>query len=199
MSGGRYISDAAVAAGADPLSPYWVRSELRCTKAGLRGRPKVLDLTRVVHHDGANLSKVGLSECAARVAPLVAARGDADTPVFEAMEEPSAASAAAVGTAAFNNAEEVRAEGVRVLKKKRTRTLSVFLYAAVPTAAAEATDASSIASNTDVSASPRAATRGATRAAHSDKPTLERLAPSWWTTRVRSRTLGRPRRPALVQ
>ena len=88
----------AVAAGANPLSPDWVRNELRYTKAGLRGQPKVLDLTREVHHDGANCSKVGLSECAARVAPLVAARGDADTSVFEAMEEASAASAAAVAT-----------------------------------------------------------------------------------------------------
>eukprot|EP00904_Undaria_pinnatifida_P011885 jgi/Undpi1/7827/HiC_scaffold_23.g10300.m1 len=101
------MSDAAVAAGANPLPPDWVRSELRCTKAGLRGQPNVLDLTRVVHHDGANFSKVGLAECAARVAPLVAARGNADTSVFEAMEEASAASGAAVGMAAYKNAEGV--------------------------------------------------------------------------------------------
>ena len=108
MSEGRDMSDAAVAAGANPLSPDWVRSELRCTKAGLRGQPKVLDLTRVVHHDGANFSKVGLSECAVRVAPLVAARGDADTSVFEPIEEASAASATAVGPVSYTNAEGMR-------------------------------------------------------------------------------------------
>ena len=51
MSEGGDMSDAAVAAGTNPLSPDWVRNDLRCTNAGLRGQPKVLDLTRVVHHD----------------------------------------------------------------------------------------------------------------------------------------------------
>ena len=36
MSEDRGMSDAAVAASANSLSPDWVRSELRCTKAGLR-------------------------------------------------------------------------------------------------------------------------------------------------------------------
>ena len=108
MSEGIDMSDGTVVAGANPFSPDWVRSELRCTKAGLRGQPTVLDLTRVVHNNGANFSKVGLSERAAGVAPLAAARGDADTSMFKAMEEASTASAAAVGMAAYKNAEGVR-------------------------------------------------------------------------------------------
>eukprot|EP00904_Undaria_pinnatifida_P005509 jgi/Undpi1/2088/HiC_scaffold_12.g05474.m1 len=123
MSEGRNMSDAAVAASANSLPPDWVRSELRCTKASLDGQRNFLDLTRVVHHDGANFPKVGLSECAARVAPLVAARGDADTSVFESMEEASTVSAAVVGTAAYKNAE-----GVQVLVSWALEALRPSLF-----------------------------------------------------------------------
>eukprot|EP00904_Undaria_pinnatifida_P008814 jgi/Undpi1/5062/HiC_scaffold_19.g08414.m1 len=44
MSEGGDMSDAAVAAGTNPLSPDWVRNDLRCTNAGLRGQPKVVSL-----------------------------------------------------------------------------------------------------------------------------------------------------------
>ena len=91
------MSDGTVVAGANSFSPDWVRSELRCTKASLRGQPTVLDLTLVVHNNEANFSKVGLSERAVGVAPLAAARGDADTSMLKAMEEASAASAAERG------------------------------------------------------------------------------------------------------
>eukprot|EP00904_Undaria_pinnatifida_P002455 jgi/Undpi1/1220/HiC_scaffold_108.g14134.m1 len=94
MSEGIAMSDGTVVAGANSFSPDWVRSELRCTKASLRGQPTVLDLTLVVHNNEANFSKVGLSERAVGVAPLAAARGDADTSMLKAMEEASAASAA---------------------------------------------------------------------------------------------------------
>ena len=123
MPEGRNMSDAAVAASANSLPPDWVRSEFRCTKASLDGQRNFLYLTRVVHHDGANFSKVGLSECAARVAPLVAARGDADTSVFESMEEASAVSAAVVGTAAYKNAE-----GVQVLVSWALEALRPSLF-----------------------------------------------------------------------
>ena len=72
---------------------------------------------------GPFVSKVGLSECAARVAPLVAARGDAGTPVFETMDEASAVSAAAVGTAAYKNAE-----GMRVLVSWALEALRPSLF-----------------------------------------------------------------------
>ena len=75
---------------------------------------------------------------------------------------------------------------------------SAFLYDPVPTAEANPTDASPIAASTDVSTSPRAATKGATREVLSDRTALEKLASSWWMMRVRWRTFGWLCRPALV-
>lgn len=130
------FDDAAVAAGANPLSPDWVRSELRCTKAGLRVQPTVLDLTRLIHHDRANFSKISSSECAVRlVAPLVAARGDADTSVFSVMEEALAAAASAVGTTPFNNAEGVKiliSWALEALRPSLERGSRVYLPSPVP-------------------------------------------------------------------
>ena len=68
-----------MASGATSLGPGWVRGEFQCTKAGLRGVPRVLGLTRVLHHDGASLSKLTIVEAAERHAPLAAARGGGKT------------------------------------------------------------------------------------------------------------------------
>lgn len=68
------VADAATAAGATPLPSDWSRPELRCTKIGMTGQPRVLDPTRVIHHDGTKFSKLSVADAAERLAPLVAAR-----------------------------------------------------------------------------------------------------------------------------
>lgn len=78
------MTDAAPAAGATQPSGNWVRSELKCTKARPTACPR-LDL--IIHHYVTNFSKLTLPESAKRLAPLVAARGDADTSVSVVMGE----------------------------------------------------------------------------------------------------------------
>ena len=70
------MSEAATASGASNLDPGRVRGELPSTEAGLRGQPRVLYLTRVLHHDGASFSKLTIVEAAERLAPLVVTRGE---------------------------------------------------------------------------------------------------------------------------
>ena len=48
-----------------------------------------------------------------------------------------------------------------------------------------------------LSTSSRVATGRVARESHSDRPALEMFAPSWRMTRVRSKTIGWPRRPPL--
>lgn len=95
-----------MASGATPLDPGWVRGELSCTKGGMRRQRDTLSHTQVLHQDGAG-SKLTIVATAERLAPLVAARGDEETPAFPVMAKVSVVSVSAVGTASFKNAEGV--------------------------------------------------------------------------------------------
>ena len=59
-----------MASGVTLLDPGWVRGELPCTKAGMRGQPCILDLIRVLHHDGASFFKLTIVRGGSRERPI---------------------------------------------------------------------------------------------------------------------------------
>lgn len=113
-----------MAAGATPLwTPNGFAGSFRAPKPGLRGQPRVLDITHVIHHDGASLSKISLPEATERLAPFVAVCDDANTSVFVVMSEATAVSTSAVRIASFRNAEGVRMLVMWALEALRTSLL----------------------------------------------------------------------------
>ena len=98
------MSIAAATARASPLDPDWVLGALPCTKLGMKGGPRVLDLSKIIDLDGSSLAQLSVPECAELLAPLVASLGHLETSSFEAKTQALGAGEATVGTAAFRKA-----------------------------------------------------------------------------------------------
>ncbi|CAN0395820.1 unnamed protein product, partial [Laminaria digitata] len=117
------MSDAAVTAGASPLDSNWSVGSLLCTKPGLKGGPRVLDLAKIITAGGSNLAQLSVLECVTLLAPLVQSLGYQEVPSFQAMADATVAAEATVGTVAFK-----KAAGPRVIAAWALEGLRGQLY-----------------------------------------------------------------------
>ena len=102
------MSNAAVTAGASPLDHNWAIESLPCTKLGMKGGPRVLDLSKIIDSGGSSLAQLSVLECVELLAPLVESLGHQEVSSFRAMTQVMGAGEATVGTAAFRKAAEPR-------------------------------------------------------------------------------------------
>ena len=95
------MSNAAVTAGASPLDHNWAIESLPCTKLGMKGGPRVLDLSKIIDSGGSSLAQLSV-----RRAPRASDEtlGHQEVSSFKAMTQAMGAGEATVGTAAFRKA-----------------------------------------------------------------------------------------------
>ena len=60
---------------------------LPCIKYGMKGGPKVLDLSKIISPDGSSPAQLSVLDCVELLAPIVEAVGHQETSAFKAMTE----------------------------------------------------------------------------------------------------------------
>ena len=82
------MSNAAVTAGASPLDHSWAIGSLPCTKPGMKGGARVLDLSKIIDSGGSSLTQLSVLECVELLAPLVESVGHQEVSSFKAVGDP---------------------------------------------------------------------------------------------------------------
>lgn len=125
------MSNAAVTAGASPLNLIWAIGSLPCTKPGMKGGPRVLNLSKIVGSGGTSLAQLSVLDRVELLAPLAESLGHQEVSLFKAMTEAMVAEDATVGTATDRKAagpRVMRAWGLEVLRDSlHSRDSKVFL------------------------------------------------------------------------
>ena len=70
------MSNAAATAGVSPLDHNWAMGSLPCTKPGMKGGARVLDLSKIIDSGGSNLAQLSVLECVELGPPGAVVQGD---------------------------------------------------------------------------------------------------------------------------
>eukprot|EP00904_Undaria_pinnatifida_P011894 jgi/Undpi1/7835/HiC_scaffold_23.g10308.m1 len=95
------MSNAAATEGTSPLDHDWAIGSLPCTVSGIKGGPRVLDLSKIIDSGGSSQAQLSVLECVEILASL--------TSSFQAMTQAMEAGEATVGTASFRKTAGLRA------------------------------------------------------------------------------------------
>ena len=73
------MSNVAATAGASPLDYDWAIGSLPCKKPGMKGGPRVLDLSKIIDSGELSLAQLSVLECVKLLAPLVTSLAHQET------------------------------------------------------------------------------------------------------------------------
>ena len=65
------MSNAAATEGTSPLDHDWAIGSLPCTVSGIKGGPRVLDLSKIIDSGGSSQAQLSVLECVEILASLV--------------------------------------------------------------------------------------------------------------------------------